>query len=56
MITIEDFERFEKVRKSGVVNMLDITKISIVSGLDKEKILEILSEYNDFKESYEEKK
>ena len=53
MITKEDFEAYEKVRKSGEFNMFDITGVSMRSGLNKEEIQEIMTNYNKFKEKFE---
>jgi len=45
-ITKEDFEAYEAVRTSGVTNMFMITTVSDLSGLDKETIKSIITNYD----------
>lgn len=44
-ISKADFQAYEDVRSSGVTNMFDIGKVSELSGLDREMILEIIKNY-----------
>ena len=45
MITKEEFEAYESVRESGVTNMFALTTVMELSGLSKEKILDIMKDY-----------
>jgi len=51
-ITKEEFKAYEKVRKSGVTNMFDIKYVSILSGLNKQQIIEIMKTYNELNKKY----
>ena len=51
-ISKEDFQAYEKVRASGVTNMFDVRKVEILSGLSREKILEIIKTYSDLMNKY----
>ena len=44
-ITQEEFESYEDVRESGVTNMFNVSVVSDYSGLSKEKIIDIMSNY-----------
>ena len=52
MITREQFEAYEKVRRSGVTNMFDTRIVSALSGLTKDEIIEIMKDYGNLKEKY----
>jgi len=45
-ITRKQFQAFERVRESGVTNMFDIRIVSMLSDLDREKILAIIHSYD----------
>ena len=51
-ITKEEFEAYEKVRKSGVTNMYYTQVVSEMSGLDKEQIMEIMKTYDKLCKKY----
>ena len=51
-ITREDFEAYEKVRSSGETNMLDINRVTKLSGLTRQKIYYIMENYTRFKEIF----
>lgn len=51
-ITKEDFEAYECVRESGVTNMFAVSLVSDLSGLEKQKILDIMKNYDDLCEKY----
>jgi len=53
-ITKEEFEAYEKVRKSGVTNMYAISVVSDLSGLDKETIMGVMKNYDELCKSYPE--
>ena len=46
-ISKEDFEAYEEVRSSGVTNMFMVTTVCDLSGLDKDKVLAIMKEYDE---------
>jgi len=51
-ITEKDVQAYEDVRQSGETNMFDVTTVSILSGLSKEKILIIMKDYSDLIKKY----
>jgi hypothetical protein len=55
-ITKEDFMAYEDVRESGVTNMFDVKTVSMLSGLERPKIIEIMSRYNDLESKFKENK
>jgi hypothetical protein len=46
-ITNEEFIAYEKVRKSGVTNMFDVDFVVELSGLSREKVMEIMRDYSN---------
>jgi hypothetical protein len=44
-ITQDEFEAYEDVRVSGVTNMFNVSVVSDYSGLSREKIIDIMSNY-----------
>ena len=44
-VTQDEFNAYEDVRESGVTNMFNVSVVSDYSGLSKEKIIEIMSNY-----------
>jgi len=52
MITKEEFEAYEKVRVSGVTNMWAVDVVEELSGLDRNKILEIMKTYSELNEKF----
>ena len=44
-ITKEDFEAYEDVRVSGATNMFNVKAVEMLSGLDREKIIAIMKNY-----------
>lgn len=51
-ITKQEFEAYERVRASGVTNMFDVPVVEVFSGLDRDKILEIMKQYGELNEKY----
>jgi|ETNvirenome_6_85_1030632.scaffolds.fasta_scaffold602148_1 hypothetical protein len=51
-INKENFLAYKKVQESGVTNMLDINRVSGLSGLDPDTIMEIIKNYNKLSEVY----
>ena len=53
MITKEQFKKYEKVRKSGVINMFDVKRVEELTGISKQEILEIMKNYETLQEELE---
>ena len=51
-ITKKQFNRYEGVRLSGATNMFDVRNVKMLSGLDKEQIMTIMTNYEQLKEKY----
>jgi len=52
MITKQDFQAYTKVQHSGATNMFDATKVQELSGLSKEKVLDIMEHYHEYQERW----
>ena len=52
-ITKEDFQAYLKVQNSGKINMFDLRNVVKLSGLSREKILEIMTNYRKYKKRWE---
>ena len=53
-ITQEQFEAYVDVQESGVTNMFDVKTVGQLSGLEKEQIMKIMTDYGTLKEKYDE--
>ena len=51
-ITQEDFEAYVDVQESGVTNMFNVSVVSDYSGLRKDQIIEIMTNYSELQEKY----
>ena len=51
-ITQEEFDAYVKVQMSGVTNMLNIPVVSDYSGLSRDKIMTIMSNYKTLAQKY----
>ncbi len=51
-ITEEQFAAYEKVRSSGVTNMFNIRNVTVLSGLSKDVIFDIIANYNELSTKY----
>lgn len=51
-ITKKDFLAYLKVQRSGVTNMFDTATVSRLSGLPKNKILDIMKHYSEYNERW----
>jgi len=51
-ITQEEFDAYEDVRQSGVTNMFNVSVVSDYSGLSRDKIITIMSNYNTLADKY----
>ena len=53
-ITQEQFEAYVDVQESGVTNMMDVKTVGQLSGLEKEQIMTIMTNYGQLKDKYDE--
>lgn len=53
-ITKAEFLRYERVRRAGVTNMLDVNVVKMHSNLSTEKIKQIIKEYSNLRKVYPE--
>ena len=51
-ITQEQFEAYVDVQESGVTNMFDVKTVSELSGLEREEIMKIMTDYGTLREKY----
>ena len=51
-ISQEDFNDYEEVRLSGATNMFMIGNVCMLSGLSREKVKAIMSNYDKLSEEY----
>jgi len=51
-ITKEQFAAYVRVQMSGVTNMFDVRNVTVLTGLDKKQIMEIMSNYGELEEKY----
>jgi len=50
--TKEEFEKYVRVQMSGVTNMFDVKMVEKLSGLDREKIMDIMKNYGVYSEKW----
>lgn len=51
-ITEKQYEKYEKVRNSGITNMFAVGTVCNLSGLDKEIVLAIMKNYDYLMNKY----
>ena len=51
-ISKDDFELFEEVRTTGIVNMSIVKNVATMSGLSKDKVLNIMNNYEHYREKF----
>ena len=51
-ITQEQFEAYVDVQESGVTNMFDVKTVGELSGLEREEIMKIMTDYGTLREKY----
>ena len=58
MISRDKFKIYEGIRQSGLTNMFDLSTVCMLSGevLSRDDCLEIMKNYDELKEKYEEDK
>ena len=49
-VTKENFKSYVNVQESGVTNMFDVRTVSAHSGLDKQEIMYIMTNYSELLE------
>ena len=47
-----DFESYVEVRKNGITNMFDVSRVEELTGLEREQIFFIMKNYKALKEQY----
>jgi hypothetical protein len=51
-ITKGQFERYERVRRSGVTNMFDVRRVMILAALTREQCIAIMQDYEKLFETH----
>ena len=51
-ITQDEFDAYVEVQESGITNMFNVSVVSDYSGLSREKIIEIMSNYEILHNKY----
>ena len=51
-ITQEQFKAYVNVQMSGVTNMFDVRTVSALTGLDRNEITTIMSNYSELSDKY----
>mgnify|MGYP001208533899 FL=1 len=51
-ITAYEYAQYEVCRESGVTNMFDVTNVMNITGLDKQTIMDIISNYDYLRAKY----
>jgi hypothetical protein len=52
MISKEDFDRYERIRRIGLVNMFDVPKVVQLTGLTRVQVLTIMKRYEAIRGEY----
>jgi len=52
MIKEFEFRLYEEIRKSGLTNMFNLKQVELLSGLKREKIIEIQKNYAELVKKY----
>lgn len=53
-ITKEQFEVYNQVKESGTTNMFAVNTVSVLSGLKKDEVFEIMKTYKELNKKYSE--
>jgi len=51
-ITKQDCEKYENVRVSGATNMWDVSLVCKLSGLNEDKVMEIMKKYEELNNKF----
>ena len=54
-ITKSEFDLYETVRRSGVVNMMFVSKVSEITNMTKEQVLYVMKNFEALEKKYGEK-
>lgn len=46
------YEKFEKVRESGMTNMFDLGNVEMLSGLSRDEIKDVMRNYTELDNKY----
>ncbi len=52
-ITQEQFQSYVNVQESGITNMFDVRTVSAISGLDRDQITNIMTNYSKYQKDFE---
>jgi len=52
MISDEIFGRYEKIKRSGVTNMMDVKTVCLLAGISRDEYFQIVKNYSTLKESF----
>jgi len=47
-ITQQDFQEYVRIQRSGKTNMFDVVMVESLSGLSRDKIIDIMKNYNEY--------
>jgi len=51
-ISKQEFMAYEKCRESGLTNMFNVANVEIITGLNRNKIIAIMENYEQLNEEY----
>ena len=51
-ITKSQYQRYERVRRSGVTNMFDVRRVMKLAALTREQCIAIMQDYSRLKEQF----
>ena len=51
-ISRDDFEVYESLRKTGIVNMCHVSRVSMITGISRTKVTAILHRYKELVDLY----
>ena len=52
-ITQEQFQSYVNVQESGITNMFDVRTVAAISGLDRDQITNIMTNYSKYQKDFE---
>jgi len=55
MINKQEFEAYQEVRESGITNMFNVSGVVRYSGLSRDKVFEIMKNYDELYEKFRSK-
>ena len=51
-VTQDEFDSYVEVQESGITNMFNVNVVSDYSGLSRDKIMTIMTNYSDLNDKY----